>query len=117
MAVTRQCIERVLGLRQLAERDVGVAHEQHAGVRERRAARAAPHERHARLALEQRDLLGHRGRRVVERERSRAERSARGDLGQHPQARQVHTWTCIDARMRAGCAHGQGRYPSAWCVR
>ena len=111
VAVARQCLERVPGLRQLAERDVGVTHEQHAGVRERRAARAAPHERHARLALEQRDLLGDRGRRVVERERSRAERSARGDLGEHPQARQVHTWTCTDARMRAGCGARTGSLP------
>jgi hypothetical protein len=88
--IARQRVEPAARLRQLAQRDVGVADEEPAGVGQLGAARPALHQPDSRLALEQRDLLRDRRRRVVERERSGAERAAAGDLGQHAQAVEVH---------------------------
>ena len=61
-----QGVERAPRLRELEQRRVGVADEQLAGVGQARAARAALDQPHARLALEQRDLLRH-GRRACSR--------------------------------------------------
>ena len=56
------------------------------GVGEADRAGAALDERHARLALERRDLLGDGGRRVAELEGGRGDRAALRDLAQHAHA-------------------------------
>ena len=82
---------RELGLRELGplEQRLGVADEDERGVGQADPAAGALEQRHARLALEHRELLGDGGRRELQRVGDRGDRAARVQLVQQAQAAEI----------------------------
>ena len=80
-----------VGLRQRRplEQRFGVLHQDESRVREPDAAARAFEQRHARLALEDRELLGDRRRRELERVGDRGDRAALVQLAEEAEAAQV----------------------------
>ena len=78
--------ELALGLLEAAHHRVAVGHQRLAGGGQLGPDGRSLEQRDADLALEDRDLLAHRGLREVKRLGRRGERAARDDLLQHPQS-------------------------------
>ena len=82
-------LELGLGLGELGEDPLGVAHDRLAGVGQPHPARAALDEHGAGLALERGDLLGDGGLRERERVGGGGERAAEGDFAEDAHAADV----------------------------
>jgi hypothetical protein len=78
-----------LGERGALQQRVGVLDERERRVGEAHPAPGALEQRHARLALEDRELLGDRGGRELQRICDRGDRAARGELAQQADAAEV----------------------------